>query len=111
MLIKVLILCCLNVLASAGVFEQYTAYAERIPVEMIMPAEEIEGLKKQLNEEGGLDTVMQGLGEIDIKKAEATKGEDKVKVDRAIEGDVGSKAVNDAVRKSMKRMLGDAAFK
>merc|ERR1740117_802939 len=90
------------------VFEQYTAYAERIPVEMIMPAEEIEGLKKQLNEEGGLDTVMQGLGEIDIEKTEATKGEDKVKVDRAIEDDVGSKAVNDAVRKSMKRMLGDA---
>lgn len=109
MLIKVL--CYLNVLASAGVFEQYTAYAERIPVEMIMPAKEIESLKKQLNEEGGLDTVMQGLGEIDIEKAQATKDEDKVKVDRAIEVTVGSKAVNDAVRASMVRMLGDPAFK
>ena len=93
----------------AGVFEQYSAHKGRIPVEMIMPDEQRASLRAHV-EAGKTEEVRESLTQVDVQNAKASHAEDEAKVKQVIQDSVGYNAVNEAVKKSMRHMLGEAAF-
>jgi hypothetical protein len=94
----------------AGVFEQYVATTENIPIEIIMPTNQILSLKDAI-ESGNIVTVKESLAAIDVENAEASDKADETKVKEFIEKDIGFENMNNAVAKCMHEWCGRAMFK
>ena len=94
----------------AGVFEQYVATTENIPIEIIMPTNQILSLKDAI-ESGNIVTVKESLAAIDVENAEASDKTDEKKVKEFIEKDIGFENMNNAVAKCMHEWCGRAMFK